>query len=214
MGETSGLFWVIGAFALILLLWWMLRRGSPPPAAPPAPRGTWEPPRPAPPRAAPQPPLWSKPQPAPAERLRGRAWVVDGDTLRLQNRPLRLFGIDAPEMDHPYGKSARYALAKLCKDQIVEAEITGFDEHGREVAKVTLPDGRDLSAEMVKAGLAIDWPKFSGGIYSALELPGVRKKLWLADARQKGRMQVWEKYAASQAHRREARAKGQGGTQE
>jgi len=49
---------------------------------------------------------------------------------------------------------------------------------------------------MVKIGLAIDWAKFSNGAYRSLELPGVRKKLWLADARQKGRMNIWEKYAA------------------
>jgi micrococcal nuclease len=51
-----------------------------------------------------------------------------------------------------------------------------------------LPDGRDLSAEMVKAGHAIDWRKFSGGKYRQLEPDGIRKKLWRCDARQKGRM--------------------------
>jgi hypothetical protein len=47
---------------------------------------------------------------------------------------------------------------------------------------------------MVKLGLAIDWPKFSGGKYQSIETPGLRKKLWLADARQKGRMHVWEQF--------------------
>lgn len=70
------------------------------------------------------------------------------------------------------------------------------DSYERTVAKCTRPDGRDLSAEMVKLGMAIDWPKFSGGIYRALETPDARKKLWLADARQKGRMHVWEQYEA------------------
>jgi hypothetical protein len=54
---------------------------------------------------------------------------------------------------------------------------------------------------MVKLGFAIDWPKFSGGQYRALELPGARKKMWLADARQKGRMHVWEQFDAKQAAR-------------
>ncbi|MEL7115878.1 MAG: nuclease [Pseudomonadota bacterium] len=72
------------------------------------------------------------------------------------------------------------------------------DDHGRTVAKCTLSDGRDLSAEMVKLGLAIDWPKFSGGVYGHLETADARKKLWLADARQKGRMHVWEKFEAKQ----------------
>jgi hypothetical protein len=52
---------------------------------------------------------------------------------------------------------------------------------------------------MVKLGLAIDWPKFSGGRYRSLEVPDARKKMWLADARQKGRMDVWERYDRRQA---------------
>jgi micrococcal nuclease len=74
-----------------------------------------------------------------------------------------------------------------------------MDDHGRTVAKCTLPDGRDLSAEMVKLGFAIDWAKFSGGQYRGLEAPDARKKLWLADARQKGRMDVWERFEAKRA---------------
>lgn len=128
--------------------------------------------------------------------LIGRVYVVDGDTLTIQNTQVRLFGIDAPELDHPYGKNAKGALLSLCKGHDVRAEIIDQDTHGRTVARCYLADGRDLSAEMVKLGLAIDWAKFSNGQYRSLELPGVRKKLWLADARQKGRMDVWEKYAA------------------
>ena len=131
--------------------------------------------------------------------LSGKAYVIDGDSLVIANQELRLFGIDAPEFDHPYGKSAKSALIKLCNGQIIRAEIIDTDIHGRKVARCTLPDGRDLSAEMVKLGLAIDWAKFSGGIYRHLEIEGARKKLWLADARQKGRMHVWEKYAQTKA---------------
>jgi endonuclease YncB( thermonuclease family) len=52
------------------------------------------------------------------------------------------------------------------------------------VARCYLPDDRDLSAEMVKQGLAIDGSKFSGGKYRSLERPDARRKLWLADARE------------------------------
>ncbi|OUS21003.1 nuclease [Rhodobacterales bacterium 59_46_T64] len=92
-------------------------------------------------------------------------------------------------------------MLSMCKGQMVRAEIVEEDAHGRTVAKCYLPDGRDLSAEMVKIGMAIDWPKFSGGIYRSLEVPDARKKLWLADARQKGRMHVWEKFEANQNKR-------------
>lgn len=84
----------------------------------------------------------------------------------------------------------------------IRAEINELDAHGRTVARCFLEDGRDLSAEMVKLGLAIDWPKFSGGEYRSLELSGVRKKLWLADARQKGRMHVWKKFEDNHSFRK------------
>lgn len=130
--------------------------------------------------------------------VQGAAYVTDGDTITINKTQIRLFGIDAPELDHPYGKKAKWALVKLCKGHTVRAEIAEKDDYGRTVAHCRLPDGRDLSAEMVKLGLAIDWPKFSGGKYKKLETPDARKKLWLADARQKGRMHVWEKFEASQ----------------
>ncbi len=114
----------------------------------------------------------------------------------IRKTQIRLFGVDAPEINHPYGKKAKWALVAMCKGQTIRAEVIARDDHGRAVAKCFLQDGRDLSAEMVKQGLAIDWPKFSGGKYRSLEVDGVRKKLWLADARQKGRMHVWEKYEA------------------
>lgn len=121
--------------------------------------------------------------------------------MRVQNQEIRLFGIDAPEMNHPYGKSAKWALLSLCKGQQIRVEIVAQDHFDRTVAKCYLEDGRDLSAEMVKLGLAIDWAKFSGGQYRALEVPDARKKMWLADARQKGRMHVWEQYEARQQTR-------------
>lgn len=131
--------------------------------------------------------------------LQGTAYVVDGDTITIQKTQVRLFGRDAPELDHPYGKNAKFALIGLCKGQSVRAEIVAVDDHGRTVAKCSLQEGRDLSSEMVKLGLAIDWAKFSGGKYRALETPDARKKLWLADARQNGRMDVWEKFEAKRA---------------
>lgn len=135
----------------------------------------------------------------------GKAYVIDGDTLVINQTRIRLFGIDAPEMNHPYGKKAKLALVTLCKGQAVRAEISAKDAHGRTVARCFLPDGRDLSAEMVKQGLALDWPKFSGGMYQTFEVADARRRMWLADARQKGRIQVWEKFELTQQARQVAR---------
>lgn len=120
--------------------------------------------------------------------LRGRCWVIDGDTIVIDKVHIRLSGIDAPELDHPWGQKAKFALVALCRGQIVTAVTDGSVSHERAVAMCHLPDGRDLGAEMVRAGFALDWPRYSGGRYRHLEAPDARKRLWRADARQKGRM--------------------------
>ncbi|NBE06851.1 thermonuclease family protein [Paragemmobacter ruber] len=133
------------------------------------------------------------PPPAPyAEQrvIRGRCWVVDGDTIVIDKIHIRLSGIDAPELDHPLGQRAKWALHALCKGQVITAIADGSVSHERTVAICRLPDGRDLAEEMVKAGLALDWPKYSGGRYRHLETEDARRKLWRANARQKGRMVV------------------------
>lgn len=114
--------------------------------------------------------------------------MIDGDTIDIAGTRIRLAGIDAPELGDPYGNKAKWTLVNLCKGQQVRAVYDGEQSHDRTVATCYLPDGRDLSAEMIKAGMAIDWPKFSHGKYRHLEPHGIRKKLWRCDARQRGRM--------------------------
>lgn len=120
--------------------------------------------------------------------LRGSCWVIDGDTIVIDKVRIRIAGIDAPELDHPYGQQSKWALVKLCKGQTVTARIKPELSYDRLVAECFLPDGRDLAAEMVRAGLALDWPKFSGGKYRHLEQADARKKLWRAAVRQRGMM--------------------------
>ena len=96
-------------------------------------------------------------------------------------------------------------MVKLCKGHKIKAVVTDVDHYGRTVAHCTLPDGRDLSAELVKMGLAIDWPKYSDGKYKHLEVAGIRKRLWLADARQMGKMYLWEQFEYDQMHRQKQR---------
>ena len=125
--------------------------------------------------------------------LTGKCFVVDGDTIRIGRVNVRLAGIDAPELDHPWGQKAKWELVQLCKGQIITAQIEPEKSHDRVVATCYLPDGRDLSAEMVRRGMAIDWPKFSGGKYKYLEPDGIRQRHWKAAARQRGNMHVFHK---------------------
>jgi len=158
-----------------------------------APRGvpTGTPPRPAT-ASAPSGPS-KGPIPVPSHHLcagsviQGPCWVIDGDTIVIGKQNIRLAGIDAPELDHPWGQKSKYALVALCRGQTIKVRVTGELSHNRVVGVCYLPDGRDLAAELVRMGLAVDWPKYSGGRYRHLEVPGVRRRLWRCDARQNGR---------------------------
>ena len=95
------------------------------------------------------------PQPLPDETvLQGRCWVIDGDTIVINNIRLRLAGIDAPELDHPWGQQSKWALVQLCKGQTVTARIKPELSYDRMVAECFLPDGRDLAAELVRMWLS------------------------------------------------------------
>jgi micrococcal nuclease len=76
----------------------------------------------------------------------------------------------------------------MCKGDVVTAEIKEEVSYDRLVAKCYLSDGTDIAAELVKQGLALDWPRYSGGEYRQFEPAGIRKKLWRAAARQSGKM--------------------------
>jgi endonuclease YncB( thermonuclease family) len=102
--------------------------------------------------------------------------------------PIRLAEIDASELDPAGGLLAKRALTNLSDGQDVTAITHGAVAQKRAVARCRLEDSRDLSAEMVKAGLAQDWHKYCGGCHRHLEPQGVKKRLWRANAHQNGQM--------------------------
>lgn len=109
--------------------------------------------------------------------IKGTCWVIDGDTICIGKQKIRLAGVDAPELNNPYGKQAKWAMVELCKGQTITAYLTGETSYDRVVAKCFLEDGRDLAEEIVKAGLALDLPHFPNADYKRFEPPGVRRKL-------------------------------------
>jgi endonuclease YncB( thermonuclease family) len=80
--------------------------------------------------------------------------VVDGDTFFIANRqPIRLFGINAPELENCLGTDARNALANLIEGKRVILRQPLTDGHGRVMALV-YADGRLVNEVMLRAGLA------------------------------------------------------------
>ena len=120
----------------------------------------------------------------PGTTLSGKCYVIDGDTVVIKHTHIRLAGIDAPELDQPFGQASKWALVRMVKGQEITAEVQCDMSYDRVVATCRLPDGRDIAGELVRQGLALDWATFSKGKYAALEPDGVRRKLWKTHARQ------------------------------
>ncbi|MGR3662627.1 MAG: thermonuclease family protein [Paracoccaceae bacterium] len=103
--------------------------------------------------------------------------MIDGDTIVIQRIKIRLAGIDAPELDQPWGQKSKWAMINICKGKVITARLNGERSHDRLVATCFCPEGRDIGAELIKLGLALDWAIFSGGRYRLLEPRGVRQKM-------------------------------------
>jgi len=91
------------------------------------------------------------------------AEVVDGDTVILgTGQKVRLLGIDAPELEREgqpadfLAHKAKRVLTDLAQGQRVRLEYDRlrYDRYGRILAFLILPDGTNLSREMVRRGLA------------------------------------------------------------
>lgn len=82
--------------------------------------------------------------------------VVDGDSIKVDGRSIRLIGINAPERGRPYFAESRDALAQLLDGESVwlRHDVEVLDQFGRELAYVFLADGRHVNAEMLSAGFA------------------------------------------------------------
>lgn len=97
--------------------------------------------------------------------------VHDGDTVRLADgQRVRLWGIDAPELKQPHGKQARDHLRRLVLRRTVTLLTHGEDRYGRVLAVVVV-DGRDANADLLRAGLAWWYRKYSPEAkdYAAIE---------------------------------------------
>ncbi len=91
--------------------------------------------------------------------------VIDGDSIRVMHEgkaePIRLLGIDCPEKRQPFGTRAKEYTSELACGQDVTVYGDRHDRYGRTLAKVLLPDGRSLNQELIKAGLAWWFRKYS-----------------------------------------------------
>lgn len=107
------------------------------------------------------------------ERIIGPAGVVDGDSLEVQGKKIRLIGVDAPELHqdcgrttgpYPCGEEARRHLIKLIGSSPLVCESRRLDKYGRSLAQCSAR-GLDLNRQLVLDGWAVSY----GRAYEAEE---------------------------------------------
>jgi endonuclease YncB( thermonuclease family) len=104
----------------------------------------------------------------------GKATVIDGDTITINNSKIRFSAIDAPEKNYygqtqfckgpkgvwACGKKASSALRQLINGQEVQCTNEGNDRYGRTLS-ICYANGMDLQAEMVRSGMAVAYLRYS-----------------------------------------------------
>lgn len=102
------------------------------------------------------------------ERIEGVARIIDGDSLVLDGRRLRLLGIDAPEFDQTCnvaGRTERCGLIAAERLRSVTSQsgtvcrLSQKDRYGRELADCE-SNGVHLNAWMVRSGFAVSFGGF------------------------------------------------------
>lgn len=114
---------------------------------------------------------------------RGRARVIDGDSLALDGVEIRLRGIDAPEYRQtctrsgrtwPCGQEAARRLRGLVSGRAVACEGSVHDEHDRLLA-VCRVGSREINRWLVENGWAVS---FDGYLKAETEARAAGRGLW------------------------------------
>ena len=101
----------------------------------------------------------------------GTARVLDGDSLKISGKEIRLMGIDAPEFDqkcktksgdeYDCGIKSRKHLMEIIAGRDVECNFWSKDKYDRLLA-ICYADERDINASMVEAGWALAFGDYEG----------------------------------------------------
>ena len=104
------------------------------------------------------------------EILSGQVRVIDADSLEVNGRSVRLFGIDAVEQNQtcqdrrgrewPCGRHATEKLAAALDGQTVRCIVQDTDRYGRAVS-VCEAGGKDINHWVVRNGWAVAYTRYS-----------------------------------------------------
>lgn len=114
------------------------------------------------------------------DRVVGTAYARDGDTIVVAGVPIRLNGVDAPELSNRYGRDAKLFMQRAIRGREITCELNGERTYDRWVGVCFVmvdTDAVDLGAALIANGYALDCARYSGGRYRSLEPAGARQRL-------------------------------------
>lgn len=126
-----------------------------------------------------------------AAEITGRvSKFIDGDSFEIGGDRVRLFGIDAPEgrqdcrrNNQPWrcGNDAAAKLRSLVQGATLRCTPRDTDEYGRSVS-VCKNGNTDINAEMVRAGLALAYRRYSNAyVDEENEARSAKRGLWAGE---------------------------------
>ena len=110
--------------------------------------------------------------------ISGVAKVIDGDTIRIKNKKIRLFGIDAPEKkqkcrkpwltisfltfnkDYLCGEISTLKLKNKINDKFITCKSINLDKYKRFIAEC-FKNKTNINKWMVRNGYAVAYKKYS-----------------------------------------------------
>ena len=96
---------------------------------------------------------------------KGKARIIDGDTIEINKEKIRFGGINSPERNEVGYRLAKYELKEKIKNNtLVCMREKDKDKYRRTVAECFI-NGESLSSFMVKKGYACDYIYYSKGKY-------------------------------------------------
>ena len=102
--------------------------------------------------------------------------VRDVDTIVVDGTPVRLNGVDGPELGTSAGRDARRWMVNYLRGKEVSCKLTGARTYDRWVGTCFV-SGQDIGAAAIAAGHALDCRRYSGGRYRHLETPAARSRI-------------------------------------
>ena len=114
--------------------------------------------------------------------LVGSAQIRDVDTIVVSGVPIRLNGVDGPELGTAAGRDARRWMVNHLLDRTVACFLTGAKTYDRHVGTCYIREGAtehwiDIGASAISSGHALDCRRYSGGRYADLETPAAKSRI-------------------------------------